>query len=164
MTPVDTKPWYREPWPWLLMSGPAVVVAAALITLWLALDGNDALVADDYYKRGLAINQMLARDNTATERGYAASVAFSPGSGRVRVTLSGSDIPPALLLTFVHPTRGGADRIVPLGQVASGVYEAPIELPAAGRWRLVLEDAARTWRLSAEARLPHETALALHAR
>ena len=23
------KPWYKEPWPWLLMSGPAIVVVAA---------------------------------------------------------------------------------------------------------------------------------------
>jgi len=28
------KPWYREPWPWLLMAGPATV-----------------LVAEDYYKQ-----------------------------------------------------------------------------------------------------------------
>ena len=27
------KPWYREPWPWLLMLGPAVVVVAGFITL-----------------------------------------------------------------------------------------------------------------------------------
>lgn len=163
MTSVDAKPWYREPWPWLLMSGPAVVVFAALVTLWLALDGNDALVADDYYKRGLAINQVLARDHAAAAHGYVANVTFDPASAHVRVALTGKDAPAALLLTLVHPTRGGADRIVPLAQVAAGLYEAPLEPPSAGRWRIVLEDAARTWRLSADARLPHDTVLALPA-
>jgi len=163
MTSTEARPWYREPWPWLLMSGPALVVIAALVTLAFALDGNDALVADDYYKRGLAINQVLARDQAAALHGYAASVAFSAGHSRARVTLAGRDAPPALLLTFVHPTRGGADRVVPLARVADAVYEALLEPPAAGRWRIVIEDAARTWRLTTEARVPEDAVLSVRA-
>ncbi len=34
-----TQPWYREPWPWILMAGPATVVVAGLITAWLAFHG-----------------------------------------------------------------------------------------------------------------------------
>ena len=51
------SPWYREPWPWLLMAGPAVVVVAGLFTAWLAVVHEDGLVADDYYKQGLGINK-----------------------------------------------------------------------------------------------------------
>ena len=43
------KPWYKEPWPWLLMSGPAIVVVAAFVTLWLAASNSSDLVSDDYY-------------------------------------------------------------------------------------------------------------------
>ena len=25
-------PWYREPWPWILISGPAIVVVAGMAT------------------------------------------------------------------------------------------------------------------------------------
>ena len=32
----QSKVWYKEPWPWLLMSGPLIVVVAAFATLWLA--------------------------------------------------------------------------------------------------------------------------------
>jgi uncharacterized protein len=39
--------WYREPWPWLLMAGPAIVVVAGLYTAYLAVTTNDALVAGD---------------------------------------------------------------------------------------------------------------------
>mgnify|MGYP000916835605 FL=1 len=46
------KPWYREPWPWLLMSGPGLVVIAGVVTAWIAFSGADGLVADDYYKQG----------------------------------------------------------------------------------------------------------------
>ena len=33
---VHAPPWYREPWPWILMAGPAAVVIAGLFTAWLA--------------------------------------------------------------------------------------------------------------------------------
>ena len=55
-------PWYREPWPWLLMAGPVTVIIAGGFTAWLAVTSSDGLVADDYYKQGLAINQTLERD------------------------------------------------------------------------------------------------------
>ena len=56
------QPWYREPWPWILMSGPAAVIVAGAVTTWMAFASADGLVADDYYKRGLAINAVLKRE------------------------------------------------------------------------------------------------------
>ncbi len=44
--PVTPKPWYREPWPWLLMAGPAIVVVAGFLTLGFAIQSADGLVAD----------------------------------------------------------------------------------------------------------------------
>ncbi|WP_298053252.1 FixH family protein [uncultured Paenalcaligenes sp.] len=37
----DTQPWYKEPWPWILMSGPAIVVVACLFTIYLAFSNFD---------------------------------------------------------------------------------------------------------------------------
>ena len=62
---LDKGPWYREPWPWIIMAGPAVVVVAGVVTAWIAFSGADGLVADDYYKQGLAINKVLAREQRA---------------------------------------------------------------------------------------------------
>ena len=59
------RPWYREPWPWILMAGPAVVVVAGFFTLWLAVSTSDGLVVEDYYKQGLAINRVFAREDAA---------------------------------------------------------------------------------------------------
>ena len=63
----DGKPWYKEPWPWFLMAGPAIVIVAGFATAWLAIISNDGLVTDDYYKQGLAINQRLQRDHHASD-------------------------------------------------------------------------------------------------
>ena len=39
------------------MAGPAVVIVAGFITAWLAIESNDGLVDDNYYKVGLSVNQ-----------------------------------------------------------------------------------------------------------
>ena len=46
------RPWYKEPWVWGIMAGPAIVVVAGFITLGYALHVKDSLVTDDYYKEG----------------------------------------------------------------------------------------------------------------
>ena len=51
----------RERWPWLLMAGPAIVVVAGFVTLYIAVSTDDGVIAEDYYKRGLLINRALAR-------------------------------------------------------------------------------------------------------
>jgi len=31
------KPWWKQLWPWLLISGPAIAMIGCIITIWLAL-------------------------------------------------------------------------------------------------------------------------------
>ena len=63
-------PWYKQRWPWLLIAGPAFVIIAGAVTVWLAVVSNDGLVVDDYYKQGLAVNQRLHRDQQASTLGF----------------------------------------------------------------------------------------------
>ena len=58
-TPVSAPPWYRQRWPWLLTVPPAAAVIGCAITITLAIVGNDGVVAADYYRQGLAINERL---------------------------------------------------------------------------------------------------------
>jgi uncharacterized protein len=117
-----SKAWYREPWPWLLMSGPAIVMVAGFYTLWLAIQSDDGLVADDYYKRGLAINQTLSRAQHAEQLALGATVEFGEGFANVHVRVTGAPrgMPPALRLRLVHPTRAIADLVIELRSTAPG--------------------------------------------
>lgn len=146
--PHPPAPWYREPWPWLLMLGPVGAVVAGVFTLWLAVTHEDGLVADDYYKQGLAINKVIRRQSEAAHLGVQARILF--GEGRVRVHLAGA-APRNLTLQLAHPTRAGLDRIVQLaaGGVA-GWYEGSIAVPSSGRWHILIEDGSGGWRLSGE--------------
>jgi hypothetical protein len=142
-----TSPWYRQLWPWLLISGPAAVIVAGAATMWIAFATADGLVADDYYKQGLAINKRLAREEAARQLGISAVVLLQPR--RLRVQLSGQT-PEALFVQLAHATRAGHDVRLRLAPVAPGIYEAPIEALPRGHWRVVIEDPRGTWRIAQE--------------
>ena len=146
------QPWHREPWPWILMAGPALVIVAGFVTLWLAIASDDGLVAEDYYKRGLAINQTLHRGQAARELGLSATVAFDEAAGTATVSMTGgANLPAVLSLRLVHPTRAVADQTLPLHRTGAGQYVAALDAPVGGRRVVLIEDAARQWRLTGEA-------------
>lgn len=155
MTLLNTrsKPWYREPWPWILMAGPAIVVVAGFVTAWLAVRSSDGLVEDDYYKQGLAVNQRQARDHAAAERGLSAELIAGASGLDLRLFLSAQErfvAPESLLLKVVHPTRAGADQSVVLKKDAAGFYVGRLMAPLKGRWHVLLEDDGRTWRIAGD--------------
>lgn len=141
------NPWYREPWPWLLMSGPAAVIAAGAVTTWIAFSSADGLVADDYYKRGLAVNAVIKREQAAERLGVSAQVERA--GDRILVRLHGAS-PVALFLQLAHATRAGNDLRLRLAPDRDGIYQAALPPLPAGHWRLILEDPRGEWRLVKE--------------
>lgn len=55
----SSAPWWKFGYVWLVLAGPALVVVASFITLYLALSRPDPLVSRDYYRQGININQAL---------------------------------------------------------------------------------------------------------
>ncbi|MBI2312263.1 MAG: FixH family protein [Betaproteobacteria bacterium] len=155
------RPWFREPWVWFLAAGPIAVIVAGIVTVWLAVSSDDGLVVDDYYRKGLAINQTLGRDRAAADLGMRATLAFLPAQGSLRVDLGGGRAPAALQLRISHPTRAGRDQLVALAAVAPGAYQGAIAPLGAGRWLVLLEDTDKTWRLMGEWQVPGQTTVTL---
>lgn len=143
-----STPWYREPWPWLLMSGPVAVILAGAATIWVAFASADGLVAEDYYKQGLAINKVLAREEAARTQGISADLSLE--KGRISIRLKGAQ-PQALFAHLAHATRAGHDLRLRLAPDARGTYRAELPPLPAGRWRIVIEDPRATWRIAKEA-------------
>lgn len=149
------RPWYREPWPWILAAGPFIVVVAGIYTAWLAVKSNDGLVTDDYYRKGLAANQTIAQSEHAVKSGLRAGVRISMETLSVRLKAgdSGFVMPPTLLLTISHPTRAGLDQSRILLRNGD-TYSGEVRLPAAGHWLVLVEDESKTWRLMGNVVLP----------
>ena len=144
------KPWHREPWPWILMAGPAIVVVAGIVTTVLAVTSSDGMVADDYYKQGLTINRVIERDARARSLGITAQVTFNEERDGVRVMLaSNAPLPGALKLRIIAARRD-ADQAIELRHAGPALYEGRLTPPRGTHWRLALEDAAGTWRVTGD--------------
>ena len=160
-----SKPWFREPWPWILMAGPAIVVVAGFVTAWLAVRSNDGLVEDDYYKKGLAVSQRIARDQEATGLGLSGELMLGSAAD-VRLLLNAKQagmVSDSVVLRIIHPTRAGSDQTIVLKQDASGFYAGRFASPISGRWHVQVEDQQKRWRLAAEWNIDRQPALHLQA-
>lgn len=161
---IAIKPWYRHPWPWILMAGPVIVVIAGFITLYLAVISNDGLVDDDYYKQGLAVNQVTARKQNAVRQGLQADLMLSTDGKQIRILLRGKPdtvLPDVLNLRIAHPTRAGVDQYVLLRSDGVGSYSGKLSALLSGRWRIALEDEKGEWRLTGDWNIENNASLRL---
>lgn len=141
------RPWYREPLVVMVVAIPGLTVIGCMVTLWLAIRSDDGVVVDDYYKRGLAINRQLERDEAARRHGIAPSLAIARERGEIALTLTagpGFRQPATIRLSLLRAGRAGEDRIVTLAQAGDGRYHGTTAPLAMGRWYTLLE--ADDWR------------------
>jgi len=157
-----TNPWYKEFWPWMLLAVLGSSIIAGTTFLVLSITSYDGMVEDNYYKTGLAINQVIAQDHRATEMGMAARIRVDDLTGDINVDLSGEARPQRLLLTLTFPTRDDRDQQLHV-RGRHYVGQAPSQLEY--RWYLQLEPDVQDpeWRLQGEATFPSAEAFRLKA-
>jgi hypothetical protein len=146
MHATPSTPWYTHRWPWLLMLGPATVLAGGAYVAWLATGHPDALVVDDYYKQGKAINQDLRRDRAASVLGLSLRAQYDPRAGTLTGRIAGQAAP--LTIYLAHPTLPQRDLRLFVKPSADGSFS--VALPGLERthWQVVVEGALRDWRLA----------------
>lgn len=151
------RPWHKERWVWFLLGVPGTSIVLSLIMLYVAVNGRDTLVEDDYYKAGLAINESLEKDASAVRLNLSARLEVDEHQG-LKLYLSGNlpDRPNILVLFFEHPTLSKQDfdiRLIPEGDHYYGLIEQPLK----GRRYLTLTAVDSTWRLQTNVEFPIET-------
>lgn len=58
MDATRSTPWWREPWPWILMAGPALAIVGCVITIVLAFNNfSDQAIVGGGMKRGLVVEE-----------------------------------------------------------------------------------------------------------
>lgn len=77
-TQAQSAPWWKFGHMWMVVGGPAIVVVASFITLYLAVTRPDPVMDQNYYQKGLELNKatgaspvslapaMQARNHAAT--------------------------------------------------------------------------------------------------
>ncbi|MBT0570665.1 FixH family protein [Curvibacter sp. CHRR-16] len=78
----DNRPWWTFGHVWLVISGPAIVVIAAVATFFVAAKGMDPIVDESYYQQGLKLSKPASPEQASlmpamNARNHAATVAES---------------------------------------------------------------------------------------
>lgn len=60
----NKKAWWHYGHAWLVFGGPAAVVIACMITVVIAVKGQDPIIDQDYYRHGTEINKSLAAEKS----------------------------------------------------------------------------------------------------
>ncbi|PTU63955.1 MULTISPECIES: FixH family protein [Chromobacterium] len=147
------RPWYREPWPWILFGLPLISVIVGVMFLATAIRTDDGLVTDDYYKKGKAINMELRRDKQAFNMGLSAQLMVGSDQRTLRlITTSKVALPATITMRMVHPAQDDFDQQVDMRQAGPNLYQAtlPTVPVKANHWYILLEDQAKQWRLQGE--------------
>ncbi len=119
------KPWHSYPLVWMMISIPFSAVIMGVVMIWLAIDTDDGLVADDYYKQGLAINDVITLDKKASELNLSAVIQFESSSKVINVQFDKgllTDYPVLLQLNFQHATRANSDISITLNHGMGDQY------------------------------------------
>ena len=131
------------PWPYLLVAGPLIVVIASLATAWIAYKTDDGVVASDYYKRGLLVNQLLPKEPLPVRK-LAAVIAFDDAGAITVHPELGDTRGDTLRLTLTHPASATQEDIV-LQRDPRGDYVGTLRSERTGRWTVAFD--SLTWPL-----------------
>lgn len=144
----DETRWHSEPYVWLIIALPATAVIGGIITIWLAVQSDDGLVVDDYYKKGLEINRTLQRDNVANNFDMDARVDIHQASGILTLDLVANEkfnYPSQLEIKLMHATKKIYDLDLVSNRVSENKYQVAAPQLARGTWYVQIE--RDDWRL-----------------
>lgn len=156
----DSKPWYKQLWPWVLIAIPVITALKAVHTIVIMQQHSPDLVVDDYYKEGRAINMQLAKYREAALRNLAATILIAGNKAVVRFA-GNSVLQGKVHLDFYHPTLAARDFALDAHRSGELLYVAELPLSPTGKWQLVVSDASKEWKLRATLTLPAATEIKL---
>jgi len=149
------QPWYKQFWPWFLISLPVTVMIVCAVIIYLSVSqGGVSMVVDDYYKRGKTINAIIEHVEEAQRRGISFEFTADKGQFTLKYTSGQPDELSALRVHFVHSTQDEKDfsRMLTVG--ADGTYRTDIPEEIKGKWTLTVEPFNEVWKVSEKYQLP----------
>lgn len=151
----DTKPWYKQLWPWILIMLPVFAFARGGWAFYIMMQNQPEMVVDDYYREGRTINNRLEKYREAALRNLEAHVLVIGNRAVVRFA-ENAVLGETLHLDFHHTTLGAQDFDVVAERSGELLYVATLPHTPRGRFRLVVSDDSKEWRLRVTLDVPAE--------
>ena len=111
-----------------------IIIIVNTIFVYISLSTHTGLVEKDYYKKGIAYNEILER--AKNQPNLIDKVTYN--NGILRWALADNDNKAledaSVSAIIIRPVQGGYDFNVKLENKGAGVYEAKIKPPLKGAW------------------------------
>ncbi|MGF1724910.1 FixH family protein [Photobacterium nomapromontoriensis] len=156
------KPWYKQFWPWFVFAIPATSIFYSLTAVYIFSQNQVDLVAEDYYKKGKAINLDLSRLRVADALKLKASVTVNGHEIMVHFNKGELKTHPNLRVTFTHRTLADRDFTQMVSADLAGTYRFNSAELLQGPWFVELEPFDGDWMLQGRINLPTSGSIALY--
>ncbi|MDA0791054.1 MAG: FixH family protein [Proteobacteria bacterium] len=152
---IAVESWQRNPWVWLLIAIPASSVLFGIVMVTTAIMYPDDLVADDYYRDGMAINEQLGREDRARDLNI--DVTLTVEKGEVLLTTSAVDS--ALMVSLRHVVDRNQDVETRMVRRADGTFTATDDalvslMSKSGLWYLEVSGLDYEWLIRRRVKAP----------
>ena len=156
------KPWYKQFWPWFVFAIPATSIIYSLTAVYIFSQNQVDLVAEDYYKKGKAINLDLSRLRVADALNLKASVTVTDNDIVVNFDKGDLKSHPNLRVTFSHRTLANRDFTQMVSADLTGTYRFNSTESLQGPWFVELEPFDGDWMLQGRVSLPTSAPISLY--
>lgn len=157
------QPWYKQFWPWFLISLPVTVMIVCGVIIYLSVSqGNFSMVVDDYYKRGKTINAIIEHVEEAQRRNISFEFIANNGVFELRYKTGKPEELSALKVHFIHATQASKDFDLMVTGSADGTYRTEIPKDIGGKWTITVEPFDGVWKVSEKYQLPKAEFTPLH--
>ena len=148
----DSKPWYKQFWPWFVISLPATAVVAGLTTVVIAVQNKPDIVRDDWYKDGMAIQVRKERTERAKALGIVVNYSLERETRKFHLTPTGLDkaATPILIVSLQHPTLEKRDIEATAALMPDGRYSALLETLPEGVYRAQISAPNSDWQINGD--------------
>ena len=143
------KPWYKEPWPFILISITGLGVVAGSTLAFIGLTNPPEIVSGDYAQFARGLVDTNVRTARARELGLSGSMSLSDLELSLNLAAANpADLPERLLVQLQHPAYSEFDATVMLERSADGRYVGQLGEPPHERAHVIVTDLEQSWWLS----------------
>jgi len=143
------RPWYREPWPWIILGILSIGWVSGLSILTIGLSNPPQIVSGDYQQLGRALVDTHERTDRARALGLSGGLRIE--GNEVVLELSAIDragLPDSLLVQFLHPAVSDGDTTALVRLQSEGIYRGELASSPHSRANVRVVDLEQTWWLA----------------
>ncbi len=149
MQQTPANPWYKEPWPFILVSITGIGVVAGSTLAIIGFSNPPEIVSGQFGSLGKFVTEDSARIDQARALGLSGRLALDGEA--IVLSLSATDadkLPEQLMVQFQHPATSAHDSVALLMHTGDGEYRGSYAEPPHARAQVNVSDLNQSWALA----------------